>query len=193
MREKITPLCLLLEDPEDARLPPAEDEDDEEEGDGDDEGSGARARKKFDLVTSHLVLHHIADVRGVLATMRGCLRPGSGEVALTDYADFGPDARRFHPEARMGGVEHPRGIGPRWLEGVMREVGLAGASVDGAAWTMEKEVERWPGEWGGLDGGEMKRGRRTPGEGEGEGEGGEGDAPEVMGFPFLLARGKREA
>lgn len=194
VREKITPLCLLLDDPEDPRLPPAEEEEEEEkssaaEASGAPEGRRSR-RKKFDLITSHLVLHHIADVRGVLATMLGCLRPG-GEVALTDYADDGPGARRFHPEARMGGVEHPRGIDPAWLAGLLREVGFAvgGDSddddddgvlgVDGAAWTMDKEVERWPGEWGGLDGGPMV-GR--PAEGA-----------EVVGFPFLLARARRRA
>lgn len=171
VREKITPLCLLLEDPEDARLPPA----DPGEGAGSGAGAGASPRRKFDLITSHLVLHHIADVRGVLATMLGCLRPGAGEVALTDYEDFGPEARRFHPEARTAGVER-HGIGAGWLAALMREVGFAGVRVEAPAWTMEKEVERWPGEWGGADGGEVRR----PEEGA-----------EVMGFPFLLARGRR--
>lgn len=163
-RDKITPMCLLLEDPEDPRLPPADAET-------------ASKRMKFDLITSHLVLHHVADVRALLVTMLGCLRPGTGEVALTDYADFGPDARRFHPEARMVGVEHERGIGAEWLAGLMREVGFVDVEVEGRAWVMDKEVERWPGEWGGMEEGqEMRR----PVEGA-----------EVLGFPFLLARGRR--
>lgn len=162
VRGKITPLCLLLEDPEDPRLPPAA---------ADDAGEGA-PRRKFDLVTSHLVLHHIADVRAVLATMLGCLRPGTGEVALTDFEDFGPGARRFHPESKMAGVER-HGVGAAWIAGLMREVGFVDVDV-GAKWTMEKEVERFPGEWGG-EGLE-----RRPKEGA-----------EVMGFPFLLCRGRR--
>lgn len=160
-RDKITPLCVMLEDPEDARLPPA--------GGG---GGGGTGRKKFDLVTSHLVLHHIADVRGVLATMLGCLRPGTGEVALTDFEDFGPDARKFHPEAKMFGVER-HGIKADWFAGLMREVGFVDVDVS-PKWTMQKEVERFPGEWGG--GGLEKR----PEVGA-----------EVMGFPFLLCRGRR--
>lgn len=175
-RGKITPLCMLLEDPEDERLPPAA-------GDASGGAGGVAVqggpRKKFDLITSHLVLHHIADLRSTLATMLGCLRPGTGEVALTDYEDFGPAARRFHPEARMAGVER-HGVGAAWLAGLMREVGFADVEVTAPAWVMEKEVERWPGEWGGVaEGEEMRR----PAEG--------GEGAEVMGFPFLLARGRR--
>lgn len=185
-RGKITPLCMLLEDPEDERLPPAT------AGAAAASGSAAAAaaaaaaarggvgpRKKFDLITSHLVLHHIADLRSVLATMLGCLRPGTGEVALTDYEDFGPEARRFHPEARMAGVER-HGVRAAWLAALLREVGFADVEVTAPAWVMEKEVERWPGEWGGMaEGEEMRR----PAEGS--------EVAEVMGFPFLLARGRR--
>lgn len=183
-RGKISPLCMLLEDPEDERLPPA--------GAAGAAAAAAAAaasgsgaanrggpRKKFDLITSHLVLHHIADLRSVLATMLGCLRPGTGEVALTDYEDFGPEARRFHPEARMAGVER-HGVRAAWLAALMREVGFADVEVTAPAWVMEKEVERWPGEWGGMaEGEEMRR----PAEGS--------EGAEVMGFPFLLARGRR--
>ncbi len=86
--ENVKPLSIMLEDPEDPRLPAAHGTD------------GPGPRMKFDLVISHLVLHHIADLRGVLTTMLGCLKPG-GSVALTDFEDFGPEARRFHPEAKI--------------------------------------------------------------------------------------------
>lgn len=152
----------MLEDPEDKSLPPA----DPSQPDG--------PRRKFDLVTSHLVLHHIADLRAVLATMYGCLRPGTGQVALTDFEDFGPEARKFHPEAKMFGVER-HGIKAGAFAGLMRQVGFVDVEV-AAQWTMDKEVERVPGEWGGakLD--------KRPVEGA-----------EVMAFPFLLCRGRRPA
>lgn len=157
----------MLEDPEDKSLPPA----DPSQPDG--------PRRKFDLVTSHLVLHHIADLRGVLTTMYGCLQPGTGHVALTDYEDFKfgagrGAARRFHPAAKMGGVEHPCGIHAGRFARLMAEVGFVDVCVE-AAWTMEKEVERFPGEWGG------EKLETRPGDG----------GAEVMGFPFLLCRGRR--
>lgn len=157
-REKIQPLCVMLEDPEDKRLPPA----DASHPDG--------PREKYDLITSHLVLHHIEDLRAVLRTMHGCLRPG-GEVALTDYEDFGPEARKFHPESKMFGVER-HGIDAKWFAGLMQEVGFVNVDVS-PKWTMEKEVEREPGEWG-----ESKP---------------KGQDLATMGFPFLLCRGRKAA
>lgn len=157
VREKIQPLCVMLEDPEDKRLPPA------------DTSSPGGPREKYDLITSHLVLHHIADLAGVLRTMYGCLRPG-GEVALTDYEDFGPEARKFHPESKMFGVER-HGIDAKWFAGLMEDAGFVDVDVR-PRWTMEKEVERVPGEWG----------EKKPEDGR---------ELAVMGFPFLLCRGRK--
>lgn len=152
----ITPLNILLEDPEDPRLPPGPD--------------GTKKRQKFDLVISHLTLHHIPepDLKPLLRTMYGCLRPG-GQLALTDFEDFGPEARKFHPEAKMAGVER-HGIDRQWFAGLLREVGFENVDVS-VAWTMDKEVERFPGEWGDEkpQGVELAR----------------------MDFPFLLCRGTR--
>ncbi|KUI59707.1 hypothetical protein VP1G_06979 [Cytospora mali] len=174
-RRVVTPLCVLLEDPEDLRLPAASSGVDGD-GDGDNdykEDSNIKRRKKFDLVTSHLVLHHIPDLKPLLLTMYGCLKPG-GQVALTDFEDFGPEARKFHPEAKMLGVER-HGIKAEWFAGLMREAGFEDVDVK-PAWTMEKEVERFPGEWG----------HKRP-------EGGDGVELEKMEFPFLLCRGTRKA
>ncbi|KAH8752977.1 methyltransferase type 11 [Diaporthe sp. PMI_573] len=151
----IQPLCILLEDPEDSRMPP---------------GGPDGKRQKFDLVISHLVLHHIPELRPLLATMYGCLKPG-GQIALTDFEDFGPEARKFHPEAKMFGVER-HGINASWLAGLMKEVGFKDVDVS-VAWTMEKEVERYPGEWG----------QEKP----------QGVDLAKMDFPFLLCRGVRKA
>lgn len=168
-RRVVQPLCVLLEDPEDPHLPAADGNDDDSREEG-HSNSAKGKRKRFDLITSHLVLHHIPDLETLLRTMHGCLKPG-GQVALTDFEDFGPAARRFHPEAKMAGVER-HGIGADWFAGLMRAVGFVDVHV-GPAWTMEKEVERLPGEWG----------QRKPE--------GDGIVLETMDFPFLLCRGKR--
>jgi 2-polyprenyl-3-methyl-5-hydroxy-6-metoxy-1,4-benzoquinol methylase len=60
--------------------------------------------RRFDLVLGHLVLHHIPSLENVLKTTFGCLKL-AGMAASTDFEDFGPEARRFHPEAKMDGVE----------------------------------------------------------------------------------------
>lgn len=153
-RRAIRPMCMLLEDPEDPRLPP---------------GPGGK-RQKFDLIISHLTLHHIPDLKPLLTTMYGCLKPG-GQVALTDFEDFGPEARKFHPEAKMFGVER-HGINAGWFAGLMKEVGFEQVDVS-PAWTMDKEVERFPGEWG----------QEKP----------QGGSLAKMDFPFLLCRGVRGA
>jgi SAM-dependent methyltransferase len=127
----ITPVAVLLEDPEDPHLPPAT------------AGSGADGpRVKFDLILSHLVLHHIPDLKAVLTTMLGCLKPG-GSVALTDFEDFGPEARRFHPHAKMAGVER-HGINQEGMTMLMEEVGFKNVKVE-RAWAMKKQVEMYEG------------------------------------------------
>lgn len=159
--ENINPLCIMLEDPEDSRMPPAHH----------DKPDGSRL--KFDLVLSHLVLHHIPDLPAVLHTMHGCLKAG-GTVALTDFEDFGPEARKFHPEAKMAGVER-HGIPRGEFEQMMTNEGFADVQVK-VAWTMWKEVERFAGEWG----------QKRP---TAEELGGKPLAE--MNFPFLLCTGKR--
>ncbi|KAI5458756.1 S-adenosyl-L-methionine-dependent methyltransferase [Mariannaea sp. PMI_226] len=154
--QNVTPLSFLLEDPEDLRLPPADDSD----PDG--------PRLKYDLITSHLVLHHIPDLKPVLETMLGCLKEG-GAIALTDYEDFAPEARRFHPEDKMEGVER-HGVPREWMANLMREVGFRDVKVE-VAWEHMKIVEKYPGEF--------KNGE--PAEGEGE----------LMNFSYIICIGKK--
>lgn len=130
--ENIIPVAVLLEDPDDPNLPPADPKN--EDG----------PRMRYDLITSHLVLHHIAELEPVLKTMLGCLKPG-GQIALTDFEDFGPEAKRFHPESKMGGVER-HGINAKWMSDLLRKVGFEDVNVD-IAWEHKKRVERWPGEF----------------------------------------------
>lgn len=157
----IVPLALLLEDPEDSRLPSEAASDG-----GNDLGT---PRAKYDLILSHLVLHHIPDLRGVLRTMLGCLKPG-GSVALTDFEDFGPEAKRFHPQAKMAGVER-HGINRDSMTRVMEEVGYRNVRVE-RGFALDKKVEKFEGEFG-------SKGKS----GEAQGE--------TMNFPFVVCMGER--
>lgn len=129
LRDRVQPLCIMLEDPEDPALPRGDD-------------SSAR---KFDLAISHLVLHHIADHKTLLKTLFGSLKSG-GQVALTDYEDTGPESRSFHPASKMDGVEYPLGIHAATFASLMKEAGFVDVAVK-AEWTMAKKVESFPGEW----------------------------------------------
>lgn len=171
----VVPVCVMLEDPEDPSLPPGTEgqhgqQQQQLQPNGGGGGVGGRPdRIKFDLVISHLVLHHIPDLAPVLGTMLGCLKPG-GVAALTDFEDFGPEARKFHPEGKMEGVER-HGIEKEAMRRLMREVGFVDVGVE-VAWTASKSVERFPGEFGD---------KAECGEGKGE----------MMDFPFLICTGRR--
>lgn len=151
--KNIVPVCVLLEDPEDKALPAGE----------------AGGRLKFHLITSHLVMHHIPELKPVIKTMFGCLKPG-GMVALTDFEDFGPEAKRFHAESRMAGVER-HGINKQAITSLLNEAGFTDVNVV-VGWEADKKVEKFPGEYG-------KKGR--PEEGQGE----------IRTFPFLVCMGKK--
>jgi 2-polyprenyl-3-methyl-5-hydroxy-6-metoxy-1,4-benzoquinol methylase len=169
----VLPVCVMLVDPDDVaiRADPVQVATAEQQ-------RGSRlsedeirqmaedsSPRRFDLILSHLVLHHIPDLSEVLTTMFGCLKPG-GCVALTDFEDFGPEARKFHPESKMEGVER-HGIEKGEMKRLMQSAGFVDVSVE-VAFEMEKEVEKVPG--GGLVGGE--------------------GAARMM-FPFLICRGRR--
>ncbi|KAI1627459.1 S-adenosyl-L-methionine-dependent methyltransferase [Exophiala viscosa] len=157
--QNIYPLAVLLEDADDKRLPPADESD----------PNGPRLR--FDLIISHLVLHHIPDLGKVLTTMKDCLKH-SAWVALTDYEDAGPDSKSFHARSRMEGVAR-HGIHLETMEVLMNEVGFVNVNVE-RAWSMDKNVEKVDGEFG-----EAGRASRA-----GQGQ--------VRSFPFLLCMGEKK-
>jgi SAM-dependent methyltransferase len=158
--QNIVPVAVLLEDPEDEHLPAAAEE-----------AAASGKRMKFDLITSHLVLHHIPDLKAVLATMLGCLKDG-GKVALTDFEDQGPHSKRFHPQSRMGGVER-HGIHRETMEALMNEVGFVNVRIV-QAWSMDKTVEKFEGEFG-----DDPRSRKP-------------DMGVTQNFPFVLCIGERK-
>ena len=118
----IKPVCVLLQDPDDERIRDAPNGD----------------PKRFDLVVSHLVLHHIPSLGPFLRTICGCLKPG-GCVALTDFENFGPEARRFHPESKMEGVER-HGIRQAEIAKLLADAGFKDVQVR-VAFTLDKAVE----------------------------------------------------
>ncbi|KAK4154951.1 S-adenosyl-L-methionine-dependent methyltransferase [Chaetomidium leptoderma] len=126
----VSAVCALLQDPDDARLAT------------DPATATTKPGRRFDLVVSHLVLHHIPDLPALFRTMHGCLAPG-GRVMVTDFEDFGPAARTFHPEARMAGVER-HGIDRAQIRSVLEEAGFGDVKVE-TAFEMEKKVETEPG------------------------------------------------
>jgi len=151
--ENVRAVCTLLETPDGKSLRTA--------GDLDTRRCWASGPPRFDLVVSHLVLHHIPDLEAVFRTMFACLAVG-GRVALTDFENFGPDARRFHPESKMDGVER-HGLGRVEMESLLSKVGFVDVEVE-TAFEMEKAVETEPGS--GVMGPRMT-------------------------FPFLMCMGKR--
>lgn len=157
-------VCVLLEDPEDEALPPSREAISQAVAKGEKGG-----RMKFDLITSHLVLHHIPDLAGMLRTMLGCLKE-NGRIALTDFENESAQSRCFHPRSKMDGVERD-GIGRASMEALMREAGYRDVKVE-VGWSMEKRVERWEGEFG---------------------DKGKGDEDEgvVRKFPFVVCMGRR--
>lgn len=122
--------------------------------------------RRFDLILSHLVLHHIPSLEDTFKTMHGCLKKG-GRIALTDFEDFGPQARRFHPEAKMEGVQR-HGIQRVKVGDLLEEVGFVDVKVE-TAFEMEKWVEAYPGA------GVVK-----------------GDGGTKMLFPFLICLGRKD-
>lgn len=119
------------------------------------------AGRRFDLVISHLVLHHVADLPALFATILACLKPG-GQVLVTDFEDFGPEAERFHPAASMDGVER-HGIKRGVMEEVLTQAGFEDVQVE-TAFELVKMVETVPG-------------NRV--------------MEHKMTFPFLICRGRR--
>lgn len=158
--DKIVPLALLLEDPEDSALPSA---------------ATGNERQKFDLITSHLVLHHIPDLKSVLETMHGCLASG-GFVMLTDFENVSAESKRFHPASKMDGVAR-HGINAKEMTELMQSVGFQNVDVR-AHWTMDKTVEKYDGEFG------KEYGAKTAQEFSNLGE--------TMQFPFVLCYGTKD-
>ena len=90
---------------------------------------------------------------------------------LTDFEDFGPEARRFHAESRMEGVAR-HGIPAREMTDLMKSAGFVNVDVR-SHWTMVKTVEKFPGEYG-------KAGKAA-----------DDSQGEKMDFPFVLCYGEK--
>ena len=65
-----------------------------------DPDDGVLRGKRFDLVLSHLVFHHVPDMRALVRVMLGTLKSG-GRIWISDFQDDGPQAERFHPKDKV--------------------------------------------------------------------------------------------
>lgn len=93
---------------------------------------------RFDLIVSHLTLHHIPSLPEIFTTLHACLKPG-GWLALTDYEDFGPEAVPFHPAAKRPGVER-HGIKKAEVQELLVGTGFNEVRIE-EAFVLRKEVE----------------------------------------------------
>jgi SAM-dependent methyltransferase len=81
--QNVLPVCVMLEGPDDPRIRP-----DPLSKDGTNGKESDLGLRRFDLIISHLVLHHIPSLESIFSTMHGCLK-SDGSVALTDFEHFG--------------------------------------------------------------------------------------------------------
>lgn len=101
-------------------------------------GEESQPPYRFDLIVSHLTLHHIPSLPEIFATLKDCLKPG-GVIALTDYEDFGPEAIRFHPVGKRPGVER-HGLKKEETRDLLVGVGFNEVRVE-EAYVLRKEVQ----------------------------------------------------
>lgn len=94
--------------------------------------------QRFDLVVSHLTLHHVPKMDALLATLFAVLKEG-GKIALTDFENTGPEAELFHPKSKWEGVER-HGIAKDEMERLIAEAGFVDVVVK-EGWRMEKDIE----------------------------------------------------
>ncbi|KAH7067348.1 S-adenosyl-L-methionine-dependent methyltransferase [Paraphoma chrysanthemicola] len=100
-------------------------------------GEDSHPPYRFDLIVSHLTLHHIPSLPDIFDTLKDCLKPG-GVLALTDYEDFGREAIRFHPAAKRPGVER-HGLKKEETRDLLVGVGFNEVKVE-EAYVLKKEV-----------------------------------------------------
>lgn len=131
--KNLMPVYAILVDPDDMRIRPDPLSKDHKHATNEE-----LPPRRFDLILSHLVMHHIPDLPEVFSTMHGCLKSG-GSIALTDFEDFGPEARKFHPESKMDGVER-HGIRRDLVKSQLKEAGFVDIRVE-TAFAMEKAIE----------------------------------------------------
>ncbi|GAB7342952.1 hypothetical protein MBLNU457_g1057t1 [Dothideomycetes sp. NU457] len=103
--------------------------------DADDEVLGGR---RFGLVVSHLVMHHVPDMSALVGVMFGTLESG-GRVWISDFEDDGPQAELFHPKDKHDGVER-HGLKRTEMESILKSAGFVDVQVF-ESFRMDKEVE----------------------------------------------------
>ncbi|KAF2027471.1 S-adenosyl-L-methionine-dependent methyltransferase [Setomelanomma holmii] len=101
-------------------------------------GEQSQPPYRFDLIVSHLTLHHVPSLPEIFATLKDCLKTG-GVIALTDYEYFGKEAIRFHPVSKRPGVER-HGLKKEETRDLLVGVGFNEVRVE-KAYILRKEVD----------------------------------------------------
>ncbi|SNX87431.1 related to phosphoethanolamine N-methyltransferase [Melanopsichium pennsylvanicum] len=114
--ERVRAEVKLLEDPKDTVL----------------------AAEKFDLVVSHLVMHHVPNMLDLLKVMHGTLKQ-NGRVWISDFEDDGPRAQAFHPKDKHAGVER-HGLKRTEMKSILKDAGFSDVQVF-TSFSIEKEVD----------------------------------------------------
>lgn len=122
LSDRVSAKVKLLEDPNDPIL-------------GDDRSG----RKKFDLVISHLVFHHVPNMLELVKVMYGTLKEGGGRVWISDFEDTGKEAEAFHPKDKHDSVER-HGLKRAEMQAILKEAGFTEVEVF-ESFSMDKEVE----------------------------------------------------
>ncbi|KAJ9476040.1 Methyltransf_11 domain-containing protein [Pseudozyma hubeiensis] len=94
--------------------------------------------RRFDVVVSHLVFHHVPDMLQLVKVMWGTLKKG-GRIWVSDFEDDGVQAERFHPKDKHAGVER-HGLKRKEMQGMLVEAGFEKVEVF-ESFKMDKTVE----------------------------------------------------
>lgn len=92
----------------------------------------------FHLVFSHLTLHHVEDITGIVKVLVDCLRSDGGILAVSDFK-LSDHSKEFHPTHVHQEVKH-HGICPKKLKAAMEAAGLCDVDVS-TTFEFEKPVE----------------------------------------------------
>ncbi|EPQ27048.1 uncharacterized protein PFL1_05332 [Pseudozyma flocculosa PF-1] len=94
--------------------------------------------KRFGLVLSHLVMHHVPHMQHLVDVMYACTAHG-GRVWISDFENTGKEAEAFHPVAKHAGVER-HGLERQEMRDILAKAGYANVDVF-ESFRLDKTVE----------------------------------------------------
>jgi len=87
--------------------------------------------RKFDLIVTSMVLHHVSSPTDILQVLSSLLKKG-GYLAVIDFdAKQNPHALQSDEERRAKGVHHPHGFSVESMTNYFHDVGITLIAKDG--------------------------------------------------------------